>query len=127
MPSYKYVALTPTGGKVAGKITAPSSISARYELLARHLRVRTLRERKTFTQIEITKKKVKAEDIANLSRQLSAFLRAGIPLLDAIEAISSEASPLVKQMLSELGDQLRAGETFSDAIATHAEHFPSYY
>ena len=127
MPTYKYVATGPDGAKQSGRIVAPSSVSARYELLARQLRVRSLRERKPFTQIEITKRKVKPEDISNLSRQLSAFLRAGISVLDALEAMSSEAQPVMRQMLTELADQLRAGEPLSDAIATHAEHFPSYY
>ena len=128
MPTFKYVAVGPTGGKQAGTITAPSSISARYELLSRHLRVSSLKERKSFSQIEITKKKVKPIDVANLSRQLGAFLRAGIPLLDALEAISHEAtSPQMQQLLAELADQLRAGDPFSEAIATHSEHFPTYF
>ncbi len=128
MQRYKYVAVGADGAKQAGVISAPTAVSARYELMARELKVRSLRERKKFNQIEITKKKVKALDIANLSRQLSAFLRAGIPILDALEAISSEVeSPVLRQMLTELADQLRGGDSFSDAIATHAEHFPSYY
>lgn len=127
MPKFRYVAVGPNGAKQAGSINAPSSISARYELIARELSVRSLRERKSFTKIELTKKKVKPQEIANLSRQLSAFLRAGISILDALEATSAEATPTLRQMLLELIDQLRAGDTFSDAIATHAEHFPSYY
>lgn len=127
MPKFRYIAVGPNGAKQAGSITAPSTVSARYELIGRQLRVRSLRERRSFTKIEITKKKVKPQDIANLSRQLSAFLRAGIPILDALEATSADASPTLRQMLLELSDQLRAGDMFSDAIAAHAEHFPSYY
>src|SRR5581483_11530083 len=127
MPTFKYVAVGPNGGRQAGTITAPSSISARYELIGRQLRVRSLHERKKFTQIEVTKKKVKPIDIANLSRQLSAFLRAGISILDALEAISSESSPQMRQLLAEIADQLRAGDAFSDAIAAHSEHFPTYF
>jgi type IV pilus assembly protein PilC len=128
MRTFKYVAVGAAGGRQAGTISAPSAISARYELLGRQLQVKSLRERKKFTQIEITKKKIKPIDIANLARQLSAFLRAGIPIIDALEAISSEgASPQLRSMLAELVDQLRAGDPFSEAIAAHAEHFPSYF
>jgi len=128
MPNYKYVAVGANGAKQTGKISAASGISARYDLLGRQLRVKSLRERKSFTKIELTKKKIKAIDIANLSRQLGAFLRAGIPLIDAMEAISSEtASPELRTMLAEQVDQLRAGEPFSETIATHSEHFPSYF
>jgi type IV pilus assembly protein PilC len=127
MPKYKYAALGPNGKKQAGIISAPSSVVARYELIARQLNVQSLHERKAFTKIEITKKKIKPVDIANLSRQLGAFLRAGISILEALEAISVEADPMVRQMLQEMGDQLRAGDTFADAISAHAENFPRYY
>ncbi|MEX2267140.1 MAG: type II secretion system F family protein [Acidimicrobiia bacterium] len=128
MPTFKYIASGAGGGRQAGTISAPSAISARYELLGRQLQVRSLKERKKFTQIEITKKKIKPIDIANLSRQLSAFLRAGISIIDALEAISTEsASPQLRSMLAELVDQLRAGDPFSETIAAHAEHFPSYF
>jgi type IV pilus assembly protein PilC len=127
MPKYRYAALGPNGKKQAGTISAPSSVIARYELIARQLRVQSLRERKKLTQIEITKKKIKPIEIANMSRQLGAFLRAGISILEAIEAISVEATPIVRQMLQEMGDQLRSGDTFADAISSHAEHFPRYY
>jgi type IV pilus assembly protein PilC len=127
MAKFKYVAVGANGAKQTGKISAPSSVTARYELIARQLRVKSLKERKSFTQIEITKKKIKPIDIANLSRQLGAFLRAGISILDAIEAISDEAGPVLKQMLAEMADQLRAGDTFSETISAHSEHFPSYF
>ena len=38
MPKYKYAALGPNGKKQAGTISAPSSVVARYELIARQLR-----------------------------------------------------------------------------------------
>jgi len=128
MAKFRYVAVGPEGARQAGTITAPSMISARYELVARQFKVRTLRERKSFSKIEITKKKVKAQDIANLSRQLAAFLRAGISILDAMDAIAEETTnEVMRQMLIEMADQLRGGDTFADAIALHDEHFPTYY
>ena len=128
MSKFRYVAVGPEGARQAGTITAPSMISARYELVARQFKVKTLRERKSFTKIEVTKKKVKAQDIANLSRQLAAFLRAGISILDAMDAIAEETTnEVMRQMLIEMADQLRGGDTFADAIALHDEHFPTYY
>jgi type IV pilus assembly protein PilC len=127
LASFRYVATGPSGRRQAGTITAPSAMSARYELVGRQLTIRSLRERKRFNQIEITKKKVKQQDIANLSRQLSAFLRAGIPVIDAIDAISDESGKEMRRMLQDLASRLRAGEPFSDAITALADSFPSYY
>jgi type IV pilus assembly protein PilC len=128
VPQFKYVAVGASGGRQSGTISAPSAISARYELIARQLRVRSLREKKKFSQIEVTKKKIKPLEISNLSRQLGAFMRAGIPIIEALEAISSEAStPQMKAMLAEMCDNLRAGDPFSEVVAAHSENFPSYY
>jgi type IV pilus assembly protein PilC len=128
MPKYRYVAVGADGGKQSGAIIAPSVSSARFELSNRHLQVQSLRERKKFADIEITKKKVPPQEIANLSRQLSAFLRAGVPVIEAMDAIAQETkSKELRAILQEMVTQLRAGDPFSDAVSAHAVHFPSYY
>ena len=128
MPKFRYVAAGADGAKQSGVIVAPSASSARFELTSRRLKVRALRERKRFSQIEITKKKVGAQEISNLSRQLSAFLKAGVPVIDAMDAIAQETkSKELRAMLQEMVTQLRAGDPFSDAVSSHARHFPSYY
>ena len=58
MPKYKYVATDPSGGTVRGVVDAASAIRARNDLLARDLMVLNVQERKSFTQIEITAKKI---------------------------------------------------------------------
>jgi len=128
MPNFRYVALDSEGAKQSGAIAAPSVASARFELTNRRLTVKSLKERKKFTEIEITKVKVKPQEIANLSRQLSAFLKAGVPVLDAMQSIGEETkSKQLRQILLDMATQLRAGDPFSDAVAANATHFPSYY
>ena len=50
------------------------------------------KRRKSILQLEITKKKVPRKDLMHFSRQLSVFIKAGIPILDALETIESETS-----------------------------------
>jgi type IV pilus assembly protein PilC len=125
---FKYTAVDPAGGKVSGTLEAPSAVRARNDLLGREYQMVEVKERKPFTEIEITTKKIKPADLMNFSRQLAAFLRAGIPILDALEALTDDASSKqLKKVLVSVTDALRAGSTFSDAIAAHEEMFPSYY
>ena len=87
-----------------------------------------LKERKGLTQIEVTPKKLKPADLMLFSRQMASFLRAGIPILDALEMLTEDASNKeLRQVLIEVADALRAGSTFADAIAVHADMFPRYY
>jgi type IV pilus assembly protein PilC len=128
MPKYRYVATDPSGATLRGTVDAASAIRARNDLLGRNLMVVDVKERKSFTQIEITAKKIKQAELMIFSRQLASFLRAGIPILDSLEMLTEDASDKVlKQMLAEVQDSLRAGSTFADAVAAHADTFPSYY
>ena len=128
MPKFKYVATDPTGVRVSGVMSAASAVRVRNELSSREFRNVQIRERKRLSQIEITTKKLKPVDLMNFSRQFAAFLRAGIPILDALHALAEEASnPQLKDVLVDISDALRSGDTLSNAMAVHSEIFPSYY
>ena len=128
MPKYKYVATDPSGSTMRGVVSAASAVRARNDLMGRQLLVVNLRERKSFAQIEVTTKKLKPVDLMVFSRQMSSFLRAGIPILDALEMLTDDASnKQLQQVLVEVADALRAGTTFADAVAEHSEMFPRYY
>lgn len=73
-------------------------------------------------------KAVTPQEVADLSRQLAAFLRAGIPLIEAIDVIVEEAaSPRLRALLADIGGRLREGEAFSEAITRHASQLPPYF
>ena len=71
---------------------------------------------------------VKLEEIMNFSRQVSSFLRAGIPILDSLAVVGEEnASKRMQELLVDVQLRLRAGSSFGDAIAQHPKVFPGYY
>jgi type IV pilus assembly protein PilC len=77
---------------------------------------------------EITQKKVKRRNLMHFSRQLAVFVRAGVPMLDAIEAITEEMDDKVfLKALTDIRERLRSGETFAAAAAAHPEVFPEVY
>ena len=78
--------------------------------------------------VELKKSRIKRKSLMNLSRQLSAFLRAGIPLLDAITVLAQEADkPAVRRVMTEIAAALRSGSRFSDAVDRHPKDFPPFY
>src|SRR5438105_13842402 len=85
-------------------------------------------KKRSVWQFEITKKRVPRADLMNFSRQLAAFIRAGIPILEAIDTFAQEAgNKTFKEALIDIGASLRQGETFSAAVAAHEKTFPSFY
>lgn len=78
--------------------------------------------------IEITPERVKPAEVMNFSRQCAAFVRAGIPLLDALDVIAEDtASKRFGRVLADISASLRAGNSFSGAVARHDDVFPAYY
>ncbi len=128
MTTYAYKALAANGKRARGRVEAETSYRAGVDLAERGLQEIDLKERKSILHAELTKKKVKREEIMHFSRQLGAFVRAGVPLVDAIDVIAKEApNEVFQQVLWELRDALAGGETFADALSRHEKIFPRYY
>jgi type IV pilus assembly protein PilC len=71
---------------------------------------------------------VKSVDVMNFSRQASSFLRAGVPVLDALTIVGEEtSSKRMEMVLDDLQRRLRSGSSFGDAIGAHTNVFPGYY
>jgi type IV pilus assembly protein PilC len=77
-------------------------------------------------QIQITRP-VKTEELMNFSRQCASFLRAGIPVLDALAVIAEDARKHMKATLEDMGVALRSGASFGGAVARHPDVFPPHY
>lgn len=128
MARFKYTALDSGGSKVSGTVDAVSATRARNDLLSRAFDEIEVSEKKGFSGIEITKKKVKRADLMNFSRQLAAFLRAGIPILDALSALTENVgSALLRTVLIDIADAIRSGAPLSDAMGAYSDSFPTYY
>ena len=127
MAKFKYVATTPEGAKVTGVLEASSSGGVHIALADKLLSPVSVKEKRGFN-VELTKKRVKPEEIMHFSRQLAAFIRAGIPILDAIDVFAEEAhNPNFKDVLLTMSLALRRGERLSVAAAAHGKVFPRFY
>jgi type IV pilus assembly protein PilC len=85
-------------------------------------------KRKSLLQLELTKKKVPRKELMHFSRQLAVFIKAGIPILEALEAIHEEMGhKFFRSIVEEMIESLRGGATFADAAAVHVDAFPAYY
>ncbi|MGE5827573.1 MAG: type II secretion system F family protein, partial [Micromonosporaceae bacterium] len=84
--------------------------------------------KKSFLRKEIAPKRVKREEVMHLSRQLGAFIRAGLPLIEAVHTLGDEASnSSVRKMMVDIEEGLRRGERLSDCVDRHPRIFPEFY
>ncbi|MGW5714816.1 type II secretion system F family protein [Amycolatopsis sp. NPDC003865] len=128
MNRYAYVATGPDGTRTRGVQKAADADSAVLALYERELRDIEITQKKSLLQLELTAPRVKREVVMHLSRQLGAFVRAGLPLIDAVRLLGDEASnSTVTRMLRQVEQGLRGGERLSDCVDRHPKIFPEFY
>ncbi|WP_420451676.1 type II secretion system F family protein [Ilumatobacter sp.] len=128
MPKFAYAAIDPEGAPVEGVTKADTIGSARALLVEQNLFPTKIEETKGMLDFELTKEKVKKKELMHFTRQLAVFVKAGIPLTDALVTIGDETEDVaLRRALSNLIDDLRNGGLLSVAAAGHPEVFPDYY
>ena len=128
MPRFAYTAIDAAGSSVEGVTKANTIGEARTRILADNLYPVKIEEKRGALQIELTAVKVKKKELMNFTRQLAVFVKAGIPLTEAMEVIGDETSDIALQRtISDMVEELRNGGTLSGAAMKHPEAFPTYY
>jgi type IV pilus assembly protein PilC len=128
MTKFAYTAIDLDGSTKSGVTVARSSSAAHVILRQRGLQPLNLVEKKGLLKFEITRRLVPRKVLMHFSRQLGVFVKAGIPILDALEVIAEETTDqLFKKALYAMIEALQAGDTFAGAAAAHPEAFPRYY
>ena len=124
---YRYQAETLEGEIVKGQIEAPSANIARNQLAVQGMRVIKISERKGLNT-EITKQRVPLVEIMHFSRQMATFLRAGVPVTEALANLREDASnKRFRDVLTDVLYRVSSGRSLAEALALHADIFPPYF
>lgn len=124
---YRYEGETIQGEHVKGEVLAPSANVARNQLAVQGLRVTKITEKKGL-QVELTKEKVPLVDIMHFSRQMATFLRAGVPMTEALDNLRQDAeNKRFQAVLGDVLDRVTGGRSVTESLSMHADIFPSYF
>jgi type IV pilus assembly protein PilC len=128
MAKFQYKVKDPEGNEITGTTKGSTAGEARATLAQRDFQVIDLTEKRGILQFEITRSKIPRVEVMHFSRQLAAFVRAGVPLLDALRVMEEESTnKAFRKVLSEMQDSLAAGEPLSAAAAAHTNAFPQFF
>ena len=114
MAKFKYTAIDKSGNEVSSVIEATSESRAKSELSSRGLNVTKISEL-LVTDKPAAKKRTKPffgtgvtnENVTIFSRQLATLLKAGLPLLKALEVIAKqEKNPYFQAIIEKLCGEL---------------------
>jgi type IV pilus assembly protein PilC len=114
MPTFRYTAETLEGEEVKGRIEAPSVVVARNQLAVQGMRV--------------TRTRVPLVEIMHFSRQMATFLRAGVPITEALDNLRTDTkNKRFAAVLSDIIERVGAGRSLAEAAGHHADVFPTYF
>lgn len=73
-------------------------------------------------------RKVRSEDMVVFTRQLATIVNAGLPLMQGLDILAQQTDdPNFRRILQQIGTDVEAGATFSEALAKHPGAFPDLY
>lgn len=134
MTQFRYKARDAQGRLAEGELEAADSQSAAGQLLSRGVtpvKIDEIQAKRDLIK-EINEKldlyRVSTEELLMFTRQMSALMKAGIPITRAIAGIlESIDNPLVIRSLRDTLEQLEAGRSLSISLARHPRVFSNLY
>ncbi len=125
MKSFRYTIINQLGKKETGTFDAEEEDDVRSFLLSQDYEVLEVKPRsKGDIDINIGNK-LKADDLAFSLTQLSTYIKAGIPLVDAVKILAKQTSkPGLKKSFNQLVYELLRGESFSAAMMAQGDIYP---
>jgi len=130
MPAFEYKAVTSSGQIVIEILDAANEQGVSMELYKKGYRPISIKQKKgsaaqqkSAGEIQLFQKKIKAEEIVLFTRELVTLLRAGVPMLTALEALSSQANKEMGAILNKIYVDVMSGRSFSQALAQHPKVF----
>lgn len=104
----------------------PAAVEAIRKIGYRPLSVRPTRANSFFS----TKKKAakgKKDELVMFTRQLSAMISAGVPLVRSLHSLSGGVETKLTVAVRDVADQIESGYSFADALANHNDIFDDIY
>lgn len=132
MPTFSYIATSAQGKTVKGTVDASDRSAAISILTAQGLRPISIKqgskgESSTFAKL-LKGNKVKSDDLVIFTRQLSAMVGAGVPLLRALTSLEEHSdSAGLKSALIGVKKSVQDGASLGDALSKYPRVFSDVY
>ena len=133
MTSFNYIATNAQNKSVNGSIEASDRSAVMSALEKQGLRPISVKENlksksHSFGGSFFNSNKVKSDDLVMFTRQLSAMVGAGVPLLRALTSLEKHTeSAGLKKVLSDVIKDVEAGAPLADALSRHPAIFSDVY
>ena len=131
MAKFKFSALKQDGSTLSAVVEASDRLAAINNIRSQGLRLINLEEagsdKKSSFNFNL-KAKVKSDELVMFTRQLSAMVSAGVPILRSLNSMAKHAeSEAFRKAISKVSKDVEDGESFADALSHHPDVFNDVY
>lgn len=133
MPFFAYKGRDSKGALVQGILEGADSNALANQLLNLNItpidiQSRSNPTRSKSTSINLFEEKIETIDVMLFSRQMYTLLKAGIPIMNALNGLkASTSNQAFAKVVEEIRESLGSGREFSAALAQHPQVFSSFY
>jgi len=132
MALYYYKALAKDGKKVSGTLDAPSLSQVREALVKRGLypvSISASQEGSNFYKFfrDFFQKNFDSKDLIFFTKQLAVLLKAGVPLLQALELLVDQTEGQLRNIVIELKDDIKEGKSLAEGLSKYPKIFSNTY
>jgi general secretion pathway protein F len=134
VPVYAYRGLTADGAAVTGVVDAESQRSARLKLRRTGVFPTDVSEEHAPARRPATlapaafAERVPSQELAALTRQLATLIGAGLPLVEALAALTEQTERAhLRRALAQIREKVTEGRALAETLAEHPRLFSSLY
>lgn len=133
MPTFLYIATDNTGKAINGSVEMTDRATVLQSLVKQGLRPVSIKESASKSGgLSIGgllgSRGVKSDDLVMFTRQLSAMVGAGVPLLRGLSSLEAHAeSPVFKKIIGTVIKDVEGGMPLADALEKHPKVYNSIY
>ncbi|MCB0356786.1 MAG: type II secretion system inner membrane protein GspF [Bdellovibrionales bacterium] len=133
MAIFEYKGLNKQGKNIKGTIDAENIRVARAKLKKDRIYVidikdKTKAARKNTGKKSSWNKKVDIQDLSLMTRQLAVLIKAGVPLVDSLGAVSDQLEdPILSHIMAEIKTSVNEGGAFHKALIKYPKVFDKIY
>jgi type IV pilus assembly protein PilC len=127
---FQWTGKTQKGTIESGEITAESKDDVVAQLRRKNITptVITEKQQKSRFRLSLGSRKVGDKDIVVFTRQFSTMVDAGLPLVQALDILSTQVeNKTLGKVLTQIKEDVEGGSTYADALKKHPTVFSELY
>ncbi|MEK7683633.1 MAG: type II secretion system F family protein, partial [Nitrospirota bacterium] len=127
---FQWSGKTSRGVIESGEITAATKEEVAAQLRRKNITATLITEKKAGKKLfgGFGEGKVNDKDIVVFTRQFSTMIDAGLPLVQALDILSTQVeNKTLSRVLGEIKENVEAGSTYADALKKHPRVFSELY